>query len=117
MLKKSIAAISMVALLVGCSSSTASTSTAEATAEASASAETERTMAYFDATYTGSTEAGTVIDENSTFTITEYYQDGSSTEHEDGYEVLKGATLEAGQTAKVDIRYNGRIATFKIECK
>ena len=108
MLKKSIAAISVIALLAGCSSNKAAT-TATATAE--------KTMAYFEATYTGDTAPGTVIDQNSPFTITEYYQDGSSKEVDGGYEVLKGCTLEEGKSGRVDIRYNSKIATFYVESK
>lgn len=115
MLKKTITAISMIALLAGCSSNSSAKTTAEPTA--SASAETERQMAYFDAQYNGSTAAGTEINNDSDFTILEYYADGTDTEHTDGFEVLTPTTLEAGKTSKVDIRYNGRIATFSIECK
>lgn len=114
MLKKSIAAISVIALLAGCSGNKVATT---ATATPEATAEAEKTMAYFEATYTGDTAPGTVIDQNSPFTITEYYQDGSSKEVDGGYEVLKGCTLEEGKSGRVDIRYNSKIATFYVESK
>lgn len=67
MLKKSIAAISVIALLAGCSGNKAATT---ATATPEATAEAKKTMAYFEATYTGDTAPGTVIDQDSPFTIT-----------------------------------------------
>lgn len=67
------------------------------------------------AAYTGSTEAGTIIDSNSDFTVTAQYVDGS-TETVSGWEIAEPVTLYAGQTSTVTISYQGVTVDVNITC-
>lgn len=79
-------------------------------------AEEQKKVENIAATYTGSTEAGTVLDSNNTgIEVTVTYDDGS-TDTITGFTIASPATLAAEQTSTVTIEYEGKTCDLSVQC-
>lgn len=67
------------------------------------------------ASYSGSREAGTYINDYSSITVYATFEDGTE-EDVDDWEVSNPQKLKAGQTATITITYEGAETTLKIKC-
>ncbi|WP_273477802.1 hypothetical protein [Faecalicoccus acidiformans] len=67
------------------------------------------------AVYNGSTEAGVEINDDSDFTVTAKYDDGS-TETVEGWTVEEPATLTASQTTSATVKYKDKTTEVSITC-
>lgn len=76
---------------------------------------TNKVVESISASYSGSTEAGTEINDNSSFTVTVQYEDGT-TEKVSDWQVVEPATLAAGQTSTVTIKYKDKTTDVNVAC-
>lgn len=76
----------------------------------------EKVLQSISAEYSGSTEAGTVLDSNNKGIVaTALYSDGSS-DKISGFAIDNPATLTAGQASKVTIAYEGATCELEVMC-
>lgn len=67
------------------------------------------------AVYDGSTEAGTLINDDSNFTVTAKYDDETS-KKVDGWSIVEPTTLAAGQSVTVTVKYEDKTTDVVITC-
>lgn len=118
-----VAVILILFLLSRCGSDESSHKSTEGdtkvTTEAVAEVTTEAVVVKpvkLTAEYTGSTDAGTVVEDPSDFNVEVTYDDGSTETVYDGYKITS-KTLKAGKTAKVTIKYKKLKTVVKIKGK
>lgn len=116
-------AVGTVAVIFGWGESTSSSPSTPAAVEdnvdpdqTEAEPEEPKEIQSISATYTGSTEAGTVLDTiNTGITVTAEYDDGS-TEVVTGFDISSPATLAAEKSSTVTIEYNGLTCELTVAC-
>lgn len=105
----------VIILIIGLGSGGESSSGTDSTTSGETVEETNKVLDSITASYTGDTEAGTELNNSSSFYVTAEYDDGTSEKVTD-WTVVEPATLSAGQTSTVTIKYKDKTTDVSVTC-
>jgi hypothetical protein len=112
-----VVVIGLIGAATGASNNnTASNSTADSSTNSTNVTNNAEIVESIQATYTGSNQAGTAINESTPgISVIAYFDDDTNQEITSGWTISNPATLEDGKTYDFTVEYEGKTASFTIE--